>query len=69
MPKIKAKSKKISTAGLDKAQKAFITGKVKELGDIEKVAKFYHRDDAVSTFAGQQAVKFYKKPKVKKIKK
>ena len=59
-PKAKPKVKKISTAGLDKGQKTFINSKVKELGDVEAVSKFYHRDDTVSFYANQQAVKFYK---------
>jgi len=53
-----------SIKGLDENQRTFIEGKVKELGDLESVAKFYNRDDTVGYYAMKMAKKF-KLPKEK----
>ena len=56
----KPKPKAISTKNLDDGQRTFIKAKVKELGDMEAVKKFYRREDAVSTFANKEAKKIFK---------
>jgi len=45
---------------LDKDQKEFITKKVVELGTMEKVKAFYHKDDGVATYAHNTATKILK---------
>jgi len=66
MAKKKA-NKKTKKGVLDADQKKFINSKVKELGTIEAVEKFYNRDDTVTEFARDVAKKLYaSKKKVKK---
>lgn len=49
-------------------QKIFIQAKVKELGDVEAVKKFYNRPDLVSKFALEYAEIIFKQKNKKKIK-
>ena len=54
---------------MEEAQIQYIKSKVKELGSIEEVEKFYRLDDNVTKFARKYASEFYnKKKKRKKIK-
>jgi hypothetical protein len=45
---------------LEIEQKKFITEKVKELGTMEKVKSFYHKDDNVSKYAHDTLTKILK---------
>ena len=45
---------------LEIEQKKFITEKVKELGTMEKVKSFYHKDDNVSKYANDTLTKILK---------
>jgi hypothetical protein len=53
--KAPAKKRNPSIKNLDKDQRSFIEGKVKDLGSMEAVKKFYRLDDAVSYFAMKTA--------------
>lgn len=53
-----------SIKNLNNSQRTFIEKKVKELGNLEAVAKFYCLDDAVSYYSMKMAKKF-KLPKKK----
>lgn len=61
MPKKKKKAptkpRNPSIKNLDKDQRSFIEKKVKDLGSLEEVKKFYRLDDAVSGFALKTAKK------------
>lgn len=55
--------KKIVYKELDNSQKDFIRDKVKELGTISAVEKFYKLDDRVSEFAIKLAKTLFKEEK------
>ena len=55
--------KKIVYKELDTGQKEFIRNKVKELGTISEVEKFYRLDDKVSEFAIKLAKTLFKEEK------
>ena len=55
---VPAKKRNPSIKNLSEDQRLFIEGKVKILGSIEEVKKFYRLDDAVSYYALKMAKKF-----------
>lgn len=55
----KKKKEKKYPYNLEKSQILFIDQKVKDLGSLKSVKKFYNRDDAVSKYAISRATKLY----------